>query len=199
MHHSILQLLALTSITLASPVQIDRRALKTVVVTTTITADTVTTSTTEPLGVLFPAPTPAEPTGSFRDVSDASAPSSAASASASSSSIIPIIPLVAPSSTPEPENPCQKVCKTVGYSYEECLSDCQIIDGQAQLNAPGKVFPEPEISTPSSSTASVSTTKSLPSTDGMPTPQSGDTGKVAAGFTPLPVTVTAQTIDEALA
>ncbi|KAL8895097.1 MAG: hypothetical protein Q9207_008302 [Kuettlingeria erythrocarpa] len=43
-----------------------------------------------------------------------------------------------PSSPPEQ---CKEFCKTDKISYDTCLSNCQVIDGQVQVNAPGVLFP----------------------------------------------------------
>ncbi|KAL8921499.1 MAG: hypothetical protein Q9208_005653 [Pyrenodesmia sp. 3 TL-2023] len=71
---------------------------------------------------------------------------------------------------------CQEFCKTDKISYETCLSNCQVIDGKVQVNAPGVLFP-PTLS--SSSTFTTSTTKAanppVPRATGEPGSTSSET------------------------
>ncbi|KAL8763239.1 MAG: hypothetical protein Q9184_000879 [Pyrenodesmia sp. 2 TL-2023] len=107
-----IQFVALGSLALASPLKLRAQNVVTVTATTTVTVGSSPTPTT---------------TTSFPTTSVA-ARTVSASASAGSDPKFP------------PEQ-CKEFCKTDNISYETCLSNCQVIDGNVQVNAPGVLFP----------------------------------------------------------
>ncbi|KAL8660294.1 MAG: hypothetical protein Q9202_006705 [Teloschistes flavicans] len=153
---------------LASPLDIGRRQL--VVTLTVTTTSTAAASSSQPIIPIIPTAIPPYTTTGFPSgIVTASPVSNAAvftpithppvpiiAQSLPGTIVEPIIPSSLPTSTGLPlEDPCQKI------SIATCLQNCQVIDGNAQLNAPGVVFP-PEVpttiatSTPSSKPTSIS-------------------------------------------
>ncbi|KAL8934770.1 MAG: hypothetical protein Q9216_005738 [Gyalolechia sp. 2 TL-2023] len=65
-------------------------------------------------------------------------------------------------STSEVQDPCQVFCETVTFSQDVCLENCQVIDGNAQINAPGKTFPPNDRAAASTATPSPSPTTTPP-------------------------------------
>ncbi|KAI4169351.1 MAG: hypothetical protein LQ343_005744 [Gyalolechia ehrenbergii] len=154
-------LIGLVSLTLASPLN-RRQETQTVTATVTLSGSpAAATSSSQPLVPILPsdiqslgsvtaspastgATAGSDTTSSEIDVIPKAASATLLPAAAlSSSSLTPIIPSSTPDpySTSEAKDPCQAFCDTVNLSKDVCLENCQVIDGNAQINAPGKTFP----------------------------------------------------------
>ncbi|KAL9595364.1 MAG: hypothetical protein Q9219_006490 [cf. Caloplaca sp. 3 TL-2023] len=151
---NLITLMSLASFGFASPLNHRRQNTKTVTETATITLKSPSASTS----TLSKSPLPIIPADiySLSGIHATASPvtSSLTISSSKSSSPVPIVPtsLPNPTSSNDADDPCQKFCKTNNNDEAECLANCQVIDGQAQVNAPGLTF------APASPTASSSST-----------------------------------------
>ncbi|KAL8691860.1 MAG: hypothetical protein Q9218_003004 [Villophora microphyllina] len=175
MPRSLLRLLTIVSLAFASPLNnVNRRQIiETVTVSVTSTLSAASFSS-QPIIPIIPTALPPETITGIPSGLVTASPVSNSSVSITAHSlpgtiVIPITPPSAPTPTGLPaEDPCQVVCKTDKISISTCLQNCQIINGKAQLNAPGVLFP-PEVPTTlvTSTTASTATTST--STSSLPT------------------------------
>ncbi|KAI4182300.1 MAG: hypothetical protein L6R41_006065 [Letrouitia leprolyta] len=177
----------LVSATLASPLNQRREEIKTVTATVTVFGSSIAaTYSSQPLIPVLSSDIPslgnatasAAVTGvsaGFDTVSSSvniiptAAPTTLLPVTASfSSSVTPVISTSPLDSYPTGgvEDPCQAFCETVAqqnFPKDVCLENCQVVDGNAQINAPGVTFPPND-----RAAAATKTPSNAPSTSSTP-------------------------------
>ncbi|KAL8726834.1 MAG: hypothetical protein Q9166_006450 [cf. Caloplaca sp. 2 TL-2023] len=171
-------ILALLPLTIASPLR-PRQNIATVTITSTVTSTTTSSSSSStPFVPIIPTAVPADLHLSLSvvtatPVADGAAVNASSTGlvptavppinSSSIANAVPIIPTSVPTSNSTIDNEkCKAYCESDKISPATCLSNCHVINGQIQVDAPGLLI-TPLYRGPSSSTFATSTTLSISS------------------------------------
>ncbi|KAI4201523.1 MAG: hypothetical protein LQ346_002159 [Caloplaca aetnensis] len=156
-----IQFLALGSLALANPLKLRGQNVVTVTATTTVTVTGSSTATTSTVASAGSGPSsPPEQCKEFCKTDKISYETCLSNCQVIDGQVqvnapgVLLPPAGGASSTAKgvPEQ-CKEFCKTDKISYETCLSNCQVIDGQVQVNAPGVLFPPDKGASPTSNEA----------------------------------------------